>query len=244
MTHDLADKFTTLTDDRPEPIDPAGLVRTGITRRRRRRTTVGVLATAAITAAALTAAPLAGALLRPDTQTAATPKPTLIPKPTLLPKPTLVPQPTFRLPDPWVHKAVPGTHDLYHFAQGKVGKYHWIVGARHGCVVFQNANLWRGISNPDTISMTSGEGPKCKPDGYPRLRAGLGREGESIGILAGTTTAAARKVRVTHGKHTYVVDAVGTPASTTKRFFAVAFEGVPAPDWTAVPLDANGRPIR
>ncbi|MFB6722347.1 hypothetical protein ACFCV3_19380 [Kribbella sp. NPDC056345] len=229
MTHDLNEKFAVLTDDRPEPIDPAALVRTGITRRRRRRATTGILATAAVTAVAFTAAPLAGALLRTDPPTAGVPQAT---------------PPVHRLPDPWVNKPVPGAKGLYHFAQGKTGNHNWIVGARGNCVVFQNADLWRGIKSTNSPMMTAGEGPACTPDGYPRLRGGLGYENDNIGILAGTITAAARKVRVTNFKQTYVVDAVGTPASSTKRFFAIAFEGGTDPGWTAVPLDAGGRPIR
>lgn len=62
MTDDLGTKLAVLTDDRPEPADPAAPVRLRITRsRRRRRGTAAVLTAAAIAAVALTAAPLVNA---------------------------------------------------------------------------------------------------------------------------------------------------------------------------------------
>src|SRR5690242_4275085 len=122
MTHDLADKFTILTDDYPDPVDPAVLVRGGIKRgRRKRRTAVALVGTAAVTALALGAAPFAGALLKTEA-------------------PVSAPASSQQLPGPWLDKPVVGAPGLYTVADGKIGRTGWVVASMPGgCVTLRNA---------------------------------------------------------------------------------------------------------
>ncbi len=231
MTHDLNEKFAVLTDDRPEPIDPAALVRTGITRRRRRRRTgAALVGTAAVTAIALTATPIAGALLTTDAPVSA---------------PASSQQ---RLPDPWMDEPVPGAKGMYYLYQGKIGNRTWGVAAvEGGCVVMIPRESWGKAAEPRPIySLESNFVDKKRPCGKDR---GLDDFAGAVGILgktkadkdttsvvAGVTSADTRKVRITLGKRSYTVDTIATPASNTQRFFVFTLPREFTGDWSYAPV--------
>ncbi|GAB3925158.1 hypothetical protein GCM10029976_018020 [Kribbella albertanoniae] len=230
MTHDLTDKFAVLTDDRPEPLDPAALVRTGITRRRRRRRTgAALVGTAAVTAIALTATPIAGALLTTDA-------------------PVSAPASSQRLPDPWMDKPVPGAKGMYYLYQGKIGNRPWGVAAvEGGCVVMIPTPSWSSTKEPRPIySLESAFVDKKRPCGKDR---GLDDFAGAVGILgktkadkdttsvfAGVTSADTRKVRIRVGKWNFTVDTIATPASNSKRFFVLTLPRQFTADWSFTPV--------
>ncbi|GAA0618088.1 hypothetical protein HPO96_13065 [Kribbella sandramycini] len=232
MTDDLGTKFAVLTEDRPEPIDPAAVVRTGITKRRRRRRATGLLATAAGTALAVAAVPVVSSLLRPEpitpaangsfVTTAATPSP--------------------------VAKPVPGLKGAYYVAQGKVNGQPWhVIVYPGGCL-----SSWDLLTRPQRPPRTEQEiqwreqharalGTGCeKLHGLQGIQSGP--NGKDTEILAGKVPLEARTVRVIAAR-TYTVDAISTPASSTARYYAVAFPKFDPGKTRIEVLDADGRII-
>ncbi|MFK4085713.1 hypothetical protein ACI2LF_16510 [Kribbella sp. NPDC020789] len=233
MTSNLSHQFAVLTDDRPEPPDPAALVRTGITRTRRRRTAAGVLGTAAITAIALAAAPFAGALMRADVPAAG--------------EQASAVAPGQRLPDPWLNKPVPAVSGAYYIAEGKVGAVAWnAVVTRKGCVSFtqpDSSTVIGPLPRLIIVDPLPTAPPACSSSGLDRYVTRAQGSKQTIVLAMGVTSADARKVRITEGKRSFTVDAVATPASNSHRYFAIAYAGPLSGAVTFRAFDADGRPI-
>jgi len=224
MTHDLSDKFAVLTDDRPEPIDPAVLVRTGITRSRRRRRTAGALiGTAAVTAIALTAAPLAGALRGDAPEVAGAPTEGGTP----VSSARWEPQPTAR-------------EQRYVTANGTVEGDAWVafIHGRQACLTL----FPKVVGDPGSkIDPLSPKAP-CVPHQTGTARPVRTTHG-GFTIFAGSTSTHAVLVRITSGDRVYLVKPVPTTASKTTLFYAFGLPGTDFGKPTFQAYNVNGKPV-
>ncbi|MEV0797009.1 hypothetical protein AB0I34_04940 [Kribbella sp. NPDC050281] len=262
MTDDLTTKLAVLTDDRPEPSDPAAPIRLRIKRRqRRRRGTAAVLTVAGVTAAALATGPLLDSM-RPSEPAVAgfgTPSSASVqPSTPQLPstKTTPITTPTSAagdhskiLPPPWSAERFTKMPDAnayrphaYYVAKGTIPTESWavLVYSREGCLVTDEGpavSFGRPLVcfNPPlngTHWVVQGHG---KEKGSTKIDATL---------VMGSAPIGARKVRITAGGKNYTTNAVATPATDTLRFFAIV---IPRRDLTVTsvqPLDANGHAIK
>ncbi len=253
MTDDLTAKLAVLTDDRPEPADPAAPIRLRITRRRRRRrTTAVVVATAAATAAVLAIGPALGSFRSASNEPGVAGFAPSIPVQTL---PTAPPSTAGTgdhktvMPPPWsaeVFTKMPDANaylpKAYYIAKGTIPTENWAMLAfsRYGCMVSDE-----GPAN------SFGRPYVCFNEWRPGQRArhhvvqGHQKEKDAAKadqtLVFGAVSPDARKVVIAAGGKTYTADAVGTPATARLRFFALV---IPRKDLrvTAVtPLDATGQ---
>jgi hypothetical protein len=265
MTDDLTTKLAVLTDDRPEPADPAAPIRLLIKRReRRRRGAAAILTVAGVTAAALAAGPVLGSL-RPTEPAVAgfgAPSPASI-QPSSPQLPSTMPtaqlpstNPTSAagdhnkiLPAPWSAERftkMPAANaylpHAYYVAKGTIPTESWaiLVYSREGCLVADEGPA-NSFGTPLICFDPPNNGTYWTVQGYakekdsPKIDATL---------VMGSAPIGARKVRITAGGKTYTTNAVATPATDKLRFFAIV---IPRRDLTVTavqPLDANGRAIK
>ncbi|WP_405058300.1 hypothetical protein OG474_36955 [Kribbella sp. NBC_01505] len=220
MTYDLADKFATLTDDRPEPADPAVLVRSGITRsRRRRRTGISLAGAAVVTAIALTAAPLAGALRggAPEVAGAPTGHGTQT-----VDSVRWAPQPN-------------RTENLYQVASRTIDGEIWeaFIHGRDACLSL----FHKAVTDPMVDPMKP-----CVPHQTGVARPFRSAHG-GFTVFAGSTSTKAAVVRITSGDRVYLVKPVPTIASKTTLFYAFGLPGVDFGKPKFQAYDAKGKPV-
>jgi len=263
MTDDLSTKLAVLTEDRPEPSDPAAPIRLRIQRRRRRRgAAIVVGSAAAATAAAVAIGPLLGSLQsagsEPGVAGFAAPTVTVptvapgspVPPPVWYP---LTPPPggdhSTVMPPPWsaeVFTKMPDANayqpKAYYVAKGTIPTESWAM-----------------LAFSQTGCMVSDEGPAnsfgrpyiCFSEWRPGQRAafhkvqGHLKEKDAAKsahtLVFGAASADARKVVITAGGKSYTADAVGTPATDKLRFFALVIPRKDLKVTAVTPLDAAGQ---
>lgn len=239
MTDQLKDRFAVLTDDRPEPADPAMQVRQSIVHRKRRRTGLAVVACAAATVAAVIAVPALGSLRSANDQPGFASSPS---KPTLEPTKTMPPGSTDHhrvLPPPWSDEVLTKLPDAnryppykqYYIARGRIATEKWdlLVYSRHGCLVAE-------------------EGPVSRYPHYCFSRSGSYAVNQRFlkadaTMLLGAAPIGARAVKVKAGGKTYIAPAVATPATDTTRFFALVIPGRDLEITSVIPVDKAGKPV-
>ena len=240
MTDDLSTKLAVLTEDRPEPADPAAPVRLRIKRRqRRRRATVAVVGTAAATAAVLAAGPFLGSLRSSEPGVAGFAAPPSVAPSNL----------TYVMPAPWSDEVFTKMPDAnaykpkaYYIEKGTIPTESWAVLAfsEHGCMVTDE-----GPAN------SFGRPYVCFSDWRPGQRAAFQavtahtKEKSTTKVNAtlvfGAVSEDARKVVIKAAGQTFQADAVGTPASSKLRFFALVIRQKDAKVAEVTPLDAAGK---
>jgi hypothetical protein len=242
MTDQLKDRFAVLTDDRPEPADPALQVRQSIVHRRRRRTGLAVVACAAATAAAVLAVPALGSLRSANDEPGVAGIAQSTSKPTLQPTKTTPPVSTDHhrvLPQPWSDEVLTKLPDAntyppykqYYVAKGRVSTEDWdlLVYSRQGCLVAE-------------------EGPVSRVPHYCFTRSGRYAVNEGFvktdaTMLLGAAPIGASAVKVKAGGKTYVAPAVATPATDATRYFALAIPGRDLKITSVTPVDKAGKPV-
>ncbi|TCC49722.1 hypothetical protein E0H75_15440 [Kribbella capetownensis] len=265
---DLTTKLSVLTDDRPEPADPAAPIRFRIKRRRRRRRGAAVVLTVAgVTAAALAAGPLLNSM-RPTEPAVAgfgAPSPASVqPSTPLLPSTITTPgsTPSTRsgttpiptgdhhkiLPAPWSAERFTKMPDAnayrphaYYVAKGTIPTESWavLVYSREGCLV-----------TDEGPAVSFGRPLICfnpPHNGTHWVVQGHGKEKGSAKIDAtlvmGSAPIGARKVRIVAGGKTYTTNAVATPATDTLRFFAIVIPRRDLKITSVQPVNAAGHPV-
>jgi hypothetical protein len=238
MTDDLSTKLAVLTEDRPEPADPAAPIRLRIQRRqRRRRGTAVLVATAAATAAVLATGPLLGSIRSAGNEpgVAGFGVPPAITTPIVLPPPWSD-EVFAKLPDANAYKP-----KAYYVAKGTIPTESWAMLAfsEYGCMVSDE-----GPAN------SFGRPYVCFNDWKPGQRVshhvvqGHAKEKDAAKINAtlifGAVSADARSVELKVQGRTYRLDAVGTPATDRLRFFAVVVPEKDVKDVKISPYDAAG----
>jgi len=266
MTDDLSTKFAVLTDDRPEPADPAAPIRLRIQRRRRRRRGTAIVATAAaVTAAALATGPVLNSVRSTGTDpgVAGFGAPAPIPVPGSVPTPGSVPSsaPSQRpptpgmlgdhlkiLPPPWSAERFTKMPDAnaykphaYYIAKGTIPTESWavLVYSREGCLVTDEG---RAVSfgRPMICFDPPGNGTYWVVQGHGKEKAGTMINAT---LVMGSAPIGARSVRITAGGKNYTAPAVATPATDKLRFFALVIPRRDLKVSAVQPLDANGHPI-
>jgi hypothetical protein len=263
MTDDLNTKLAVLTEDRPEPTDPAAPIRLRIQRRRRRRGTMIVVGAAGVTAAAVALGPLVGSLHSAGSEPGVAGfAPPVVTVPTVAPSPgSPVPPPVvYRLPTteggstkvmppPWsaeIFTKLPDANayrpEAYYIAKGSLPteEYGVLAFSRQGCIVTDEG--------PAT---SFGRIYVCFDDWKPGQRSAFyvapARAKEKsdklldFTLVVGATSADARKVRIKAGGTTYVADAIGTPATDKLRFFSYLIPRKDAKVSSVTPVNAAGR---
>jgi hypothetical protein len=262
MTDDLSAKLAVLTENRPEPADPAAPIRLRIkARRRRRRTTAVVVVTAAATAAVLATGPLLGSIRSAGNEPGVAGFAPSITVPTVAPgnpPPPPVVQPltpppggdhTTVMPPPWsaeVFTKMPDANayrpKAYYVAKGTIPTESWAMLAfsQDGCMV--------GDEGP---ANSFGTPYICFNEWRPGQRAdhhvvqGYQKEKDSPKInqtlVFGAVSPDAREVVITAGGKSYTADAVGTPATDKLRFFALVIPRKDLKVTAVTPLDAAGQ---
>ncbi|MFI7061170.1 hypothetical protein ACIBL3_09325 [Kribbella sp. NPDC050124] len=241
MTDDLSTKLAVLTDDRPEPADPAAPIRLRIKRRqRRRRGTAIVVATAAATAAVLATGPVLNTIRSADNEPGVAGFGASIP--VVTPTPAVMPAPWSdevftKLPDANAYKP-----RAYYVAKGTIPTESWAMLAfsESGCMV--------GDEGP---AVSFGRPYVCFNEWAPGQRAshhvvqGYAKEKNAAKIdqtlVFGAVSPDARRVQVNVGTKIYTADAVGTPATNKLRFFALVIPRKDIRITAVAPLDATGK---
>ncbi|MEU4193964.1 hypothetical protein AB0E69_18835 [Kribbella sp. NPDC026611] len=270
MTDDLTDKLTVLTDDRPEPVDPAAPIRLRIARRRRRRgATVVVASAAAVTAVALGTGPVVGSLhASPGPSVAGFPTaPSQLPSkkptpatPSSAPSsshtPSQVPvkpgsnlgDSKTKLPAPWSAERFTKMPDAnaYRPHAYYLAKYT-IPTESVGVLAFSRDAC---IVTDEGPANSFGRPYSCftlKPGQRSAFATATASTREKSGVkmnytlVFGVVPLDARKVRVTAAGRTYLTDAIGTPATDKLRFFSVLVPAMDANVTAVTPLNAAGR---
>jgi hypothetical protein len=256
MTDDLSTKLAVLTDDHPEPADPAAPIRVRINRRRWRRGAAIVATTAAVSAAVLATGPILGSLRSADGEPAvagfAPPVPTQTPSSTVSgpPKGTrTLGDHTTVMPPPWSDEVFTKLPDAnayrpkaYYVAKGSIPTedYGVLAFSRQGCIVTDEG--------PAT---SFGRVYVCFENWKPGQRSDFhvapayAKEKNSylidFTLVVGAVSADARKVQIKSAGKTYVADAVGTPATDQLRFFSVLIPRKDAKVTSVTPLNAAGK---
>ena len=230
MTDDLSAKLAVLTEDRPEPSDPAAPVRLRIKHRRRRRRGTAVVATAAaVTAAALTAGPLVNSIRSVESGVAGSETPTVMPAP-------WSDELFTKMPDANAYRP-----HAYYIARLKIPTESFAVLAfsRQGCIATDE-----GPANSFGRIYTCFE--EWKPGQRSAFYAAPAYDKEKsdhkldFTLVVGAVSADARAVKVSAAGKTYTADAVGTPATDQLRFFAVLVPQKDAAVTAVTPLDSSG----
>ncbi|MEI8406287.1 MULTISPECIES: hypothetical protein [unclassified Kribbella] len=241
MTDDLSTKLAVLTDDRPEPADPAAPIRLRIKRRqRRRRGAAVVVATAAATAAVLAAGPVLNNIRSAGNEPGVAGfNPSI---------PMLTAAPTV-LPPPWsdeVFTKLPVANSYkpkaYYVAKGTIPTESWAMLAfsEYGCMVSYEVpansfgrpwvcfNEWKPGQRVDHRVIQG----HLKEKDAPKIDQTL---------VFGAVSADARKVAIKAGGKSYTADAVGTPATDRLRFFALVIPRRDLQVTEVTPLDADNK---
>lgn len=236
MTDDLRAKLALLTDDRPEPPDPAVPIHSRIRRRQvRRRATAAVVCAAAATAAVVVGSSVVGSI-RSAEPGIATPAPT----PAL--KTAHADFKYTQLPEPWSDEpAFTKQPDslkyapAFYVSRGSIPNESWAVASyiSPGCLIVTDegpAKSFGGAKACFSQNWQPGQQSQYKTVAalVPNLSSPM-----HLTMVMGVVPTDARKVRVTAGGATYVTDAVGTPNSSRVRFFALVINAAES-DITAV----------
>jgi hypothetical protein len=244
---DLGAKLAVLTDERPEPADPAAPIRLRIKRRQvRRRTTAAAVCAAAATAAVVVASSVLGSV-RSAEPGVATPATSRSPK-------MVSTHADFRytpLPRPWSDKPAFTTQPdslkyapAFYVTRGSIPNESWAVASYYssGCLVVTDegpAKAFGGTKDcfyenwqPDQRAQY-----RTIPAVVPNLSSPI-----HFTMVMGAVSAEARTVRITAGGKTYTTDAIGTPNSSRFRFFAVVVEAAETQITAVTPLTADGQP--
>ncbi|WP_410787239.1 hypothetical protein [Kribbella sp. C-35] len=247
LPDDLGAKLAVLTDERPEPADPAATVRLRIKRRQvRRRTTAAAVCATAATAAVIVVSSVLGST-RSAEPGVATPSPS----PTRVMATQNLGFGYTPLPEPWSDKEAFTTQPdslkyapAFYVARGSIPNESWAVASYYsrGCLVVTDegpAKAFGGTKDcfyenwqPDQRAQY-----RTIPAVVPNLSSPM-----HFTMVMGAVSAEARKVRISAGGKTYTTDAIGTPNSSRFRFFALVIDAAES-DLTAVtPLTATGQP--
>ena len=251
LPDDLGAKLAVLTDERPEPADPAAPIRLRIKRRQvRRRTTAAAVCAAAATAAVIVASSVLGSI-RSAEPGIATPSPS----PATSPAPQMQTQHLdFKytpLPKPWSDKPAFTTQPdslkyapAFYVASGSIPNESWAVASYYssGCLVVTDegpAKAFGGTKDCFYENWQPDQRAKYRtiPAVVPNLSSPI-----HFTMVMGAVSAEARKVRITAGGKTYTTDAIGTPNSSRFRFFAVVITAAETQITAVTPLTATGRP--
>lgn len=244
MTDDLGAKLALLTDERPEPADPATPIRLRIKRRRlRRRTTAAV-----VCAAAATAAVVVGSSVLGSTGSAEPGVATSSPRPkqgsnnadfsyTTLPEPWSD-EPAFtKQPD--ALKYAPA----FYVSRGSIPNENWAVASYYspGCLVVTDEGPAKAFGGAKACFYENWQPDqraqyKTIPAVIPNLSSA-----RHFTMIMGAVSAEARKVRITAGGVTYVEAATGTPNSSRLRFFAAVIDAAESDITAVTPIDAAGK---
>ncbi|TCC66469.1 hypothetical protein E0H73_06225 [Kribbella pittospori] len=262
MTDDLTTKLAVLTDDRPEPADPAAPIRLRIKRRRRRRRgAAAVLTVAGVTAAALAAGPLLNSM-RPTEPAVAgfgAPSPASVQPSTVQPSTPLLPStitsPTAPvgdhkkiLPAPWSAERFTKMPDAnayrphaYYVAKGTIPTESWavLVYSREGCLVTDEGPAV-SFGRPLICFDPPQNGTHWVVQGHSKEK---NSQKIDATLVMGSAPIGARKVRIVAGGQTYTTNAVATPATDTLRFFAIVIPHRDLKITSVQPLNATGHPI-
>ncbi|WP_371401852.1 hypothetical protein OHA10_28550 [Kribbella sp. NBC_00662] len=240
MTDDLRARLALLTDDRPEPPDPAVPIHSRIRRRQvRRRATVAVVCAAAATAAVVVGSSVVGSI-RSAEPGIATPAPT--PAPTRALKTAHADFTYTQLPEPWSDEpAFTKQPDslkyapAFYVSRGSIPNESWAVASyiSPGCLIVTDegpAKSFGGAKACFSQNWQPGRRSQYKTVAavVPNLSSPM-----HLTMVMGVVPTDARKVRVTARGTTYVADAVGTPNSSRVRFFALVINAAES-DITAV----------
>ncbi|MGW7685925.1 hypothetical protein ACWGID_34590 [Kribbella sp. NPDC054772] len=237
MTDDLSTKFAVLTEDRPEPADPAVAIRRRIKRRRQRRRTVAASVTAVVaTAAVVVTSSVLGQLhsAEPGVATSPTAKPST--------RSTTLEYTYTPLPEPWSEEAAFTKQPeslkyapAFYVTSGSIPNESWAVAAYNrnkSCLIVTDEGPAKsfGGANGCSADWPSRQGVRYQttPANVPNLGSPA-----NLTLIMGAVSVDARTVRITAGGKSYTAPAVGTPVTTAFRFFALV---VPAgeSDITAV----------
>ncbi|WP_327634323.1 hypothetical protein OHB24_30615 [Kribbella sp. NBC_00482] len=247
LPDDLGAKLAVLTDERPEPADPAAPIRLRIKRRQvRRRTTAAAVCAAAATAAVVVASSVLGSIRSAEPGVAT---------PSTSPAPKMgTEQLDFRytpLPEPWSDKPAFTTQPdslkyapAFYVASGSIPNESWAVASYYssGCLVVTDegpAKAFGGTKDCFYENWQPDQRAKYRtiPAVVPNLSSPI-----HFTMVMGAVSAEARKVRITAGGKTYTTDAIGTPNSSRFRFFAVVVDAAESQITAVTPLTATGHP--
>jgi hypothetical protein len=250
MTHenprpdDLGAKLAVLTDERPEPADPAAPIRVRIKRRRlRRRTTAAAVCAAAATAVAIVGSSVLGSMGSAEPGVA-TPSPS--------PKQESR-HADFRytqLPEPWSDEPAFTTQPnslkyapAFYVARGGIPNESWAVASYYGsgCLIVTDEGPAKSFGGAKGCFYENWQpGQRSQYMTIPAVIPSLSSPMHVIMIM-GAVSAEARKVRITAGGQTYIAAAVGTPNSSRFRFFALVINAAESEITAVTPLTAAGK---
>jgi hypothetical protein len=243
MTDDLGAKLALLTDERPEPADPAAPIRSRIQRRQRRRRTAAAVCAAAAAIAVVVAGSVIGSIKSADPGVATTTQSPSQRSQNLDFRYTPLPEPWSDVPAFTTQPDSLKYGPAFYVTEGSIPNEHWAVASYYsdGCLVITDegpANSFGGAQGcfyenwqPDQRAQY-----KTVPAVIPNLSSP-----KPLTMVMGAVSAEARKVRVTAGGKNYTVDAIGTPNSSRFRFFAVVVDATESQITAVTPLDAAGR---
>ena len=239
MTDDLGAKLALLTDDRPEPADPAAPIRARIRTRQLHRRTAAAVCAAAVAIAVVVAGSVIGSIKSAEPGVATPGQRTHGLDFTYT-----------RLPEPWSDEPAFTTQPdalkygpAFYVTDGSIPNEHWAVASYYsdGCLVITDegpAKSFGGAQGcfdqnwrPDQRSQY-----KTVPAVIPNLSSPM-----PLTMVMGAVSAEARKVRITAGGKTYDTDAIGTPNSSRFRFFAVVVNATESQITAVTPQDAAGK---
>ncbi|MEV4265308.1 hypothetical protein [Kribbella sp. NPDC049584] len=242
MTDDLGAKLALLTDDRPEPADPAAPIRARIESRQRRRRTTAAVCAAAVVIAVVVASTVVGTIKSAEPQVATTaPGPqqrtqNLDFRYTPLPEPWSDEQAFREQPD--ALKYGPG----FYVARGSIPNESWAVASSYsdGCLVVTDEGPARAFGGTEACFYENWKpGQRAQYKTIPAVIPNLG-SAKHLTMVMGAVSAEARKVRITAGGVTYVEPATGTPNSSRLRFFATVIDAAESDITSVTPIDAAG----
>ncbi|MGW1340696.1 hypothetical protein ACWCOV_06545 [Kribbella sp. NPDC002412] len=255
MTDDLSTKLAVLTEDRPEPADPAAPIRQRIeSRRRRRRGTAAIVAVAAATAAVLAAGPILGSLHQAGSEPGVAGFGATIPSARVSPySPMVSPTGDHKtvLPAPWSDEVFTKEPDAnaylpkaYYVAKGSIpaGSWAMLAFSEFGCMV-----------SDESPAVSFGRPWVCFNNWTPGQKVnyhvvqGHAKEKSATKIAAtlifGAVSADARRVKLQVPGRSYDLPAVATPATNRMRFFAVVVPDKDVTDIKLTPVDAKGNVV-
>ncbi|WP_432892950.1 hypothetical protein ACQPYH_18745 [Kribbella sp. CA-245084] len=243
MTDDLGAKLALLTDDRPEPADPAAPIRLRIKSRQLRRRTAAAVCAAAVAIAVVVAGTVIGSIKSAEPGVA-TPSQSPSQRSQNL---------DFRytpLPQPWSDEPAFTTQPdalkyapAFYVTDGSIPNEHWAVASYYsaGCLVITDEGPAKSFGGAKGCFYENWQ-PDQRSQ-YKTVPAVIPNAGSPMHLtmVMGAVSAEARKVRVTAGGKTYDTDAIGTPNSSRFRFFAVVVNAAEAQITAVTPLDAAGK---
>ncbi|MER7250362.1 hypothetical protein [Kribbella sp. NPDC000426] len=242
MTDDLGAKLALLTDERPEPADPAAPIRSRIESRQRRRRTTAAVCAAAVVIAVVVASTVVGTIKSAEPQVAA-------PSQTPTTRSTTLEFKYTPLPEPWSDEPAFTTQPdslkyapAFYVTDGSIPNEHWAVASTYsdGCLVITDEGPAKSFGGAMGCFYENWQ-PDQRSQ-YKTVPAVIPNAGSPthLTMVMGAVSAEARKVRITAGGKTYSTDAIGTPNSSRLRFFAVVVNAAESQVTAVTPIDAAG----